>query len=82
MTPEFIKTGQILLGILILASAVGFVLHLKTKGSNETVRNLNARIKAWWGMVAVLFSALVLGRYATIIVFGFASLMALREFLT
>jgi phosphatidate cytidylyltransferase len=33
-------------------------------------------------MVAVLFSALVLGRYATIVVFGFASLMALREFLT
>jgi phosphatidate cytidylyltransferase len=82
MTPEFIKTGQILLGILILASVIGFVLHRKYHGANETVRNLNARIKAWWGMVAVLFSALVLGRYATIVVFGFASLMALREFLT
>jgi len=82
MTPEFIKTGQILLGILVLASTTGFVLHLKYGGANETVRNMNMRIKAWWAMVAVLFSALVLGRYATIVVFGFASLMALREFLT
>ncbi len=81
MTPEFIKTGQILLGILVLASTTGFALHLKY-GGNETVRNMNIRIKAWWAMVAVLFSALVLGRYATIVVFGFASLMALREFLT
>jgi phosphatidate cytidylyltransferase len=82
MTPEFIKTGQILLGILILASTTGFALHVKYGGANETVRNMNMRIKAWWAMVAVLFSALVLGRYATIVVFGFASLMALREFLT
>jgi phosphatidate cytidylyltransferase len=82
MTPEFIKTGQILLGILVLASTTGFALHLKYGGANETVRNMNMRIKAWWAMVAVLFSALVLGRYATIVVFGFASLMALREFLT
>lgn len=82
MTPEFIKTGQILLGILVLASTTGFALHVKYGGANETVRNMNMRIKAWWAMVAVLFSALVLGRYATIVVFGFASLMALREFLT
>jgi phosphatidate cytidylyltransferase len=82
MTPEFIKTGQILLGILALASTTGFALHVKYGGANETVRNMNMRIKAWWAMVAVLFSALVLGRYATIVVFGFASLMALREFLT
>lgn len=82
MTPEFIKTGQILLGILVLASTTGFALHVKYGGANETVRNMNMRIKAWWAMVAVLFSALVLGRYATIVVLGFASLMALREFLT
>lgn len=82
MTPAFIQTGQLLLAILVVASAIGFALHLKFAGTNETVRNLNARIKAWWIMVAVLFSALVLGKYATIVVFGFASFMALREFLT
>lgn len=82
MTPEFLLTGQILLAILVAASTVGFGLHVKYAGTNETVRNLNMRIKAWWIMVAVLFSALVLGRYATVVVFGFASLMALREFLT
>jgi phosphatidate cytidylyltransferase len=82
MTPAFVQTGQILLAILTMASAIGLGLHLKYTGNNETVKNLNARIKAWWVMVVVLFSAFVLGRYATIVVFGFASLMALREFLT
>jgi phosphatidate cytidylyltransferase len=82
MTPAFVQTGQILIGILVTASVVGFGLNLKFAGGNETVVNLNMRIKAWWVMAGVLFSALVLGRYATIVVFGFSSLMALREFLT
>lgn len=81
MTSEFLLTGKILLGILVLASSVGFVLKLKNP-SSDTIHNLNARIKAWWVMVFVLFSAFVLGPYATVVVFGFASLMALREFLT
>ncbi|NHZ64432.1 phosphatidate cytidylyltransferase [Massilia genomosp. 1] len=81
MTPLFMLTGQILLAILVLASSVGFVLRLRNPG-NATIINLNARINAWWIMAVVLFSALVLGRYVTIVVFGFASLMALREFLT
>ncbi|MCE3605056.1 phosphatidate cytidylyltransferase [Massilia sp. P8910] len=81
MTPQFILTGQILLAILVVASGVGFVLRLRNPGS-ATIINLNARINAWWIMAGVLFSALVLGRYVTIVVFGFASLMALREFLT
>lgn len=81
MTPEFFYAGQILLGILIVASLIGFVLKVKSP-SSDTIHNLNARIKAWWVMVLVLFSAFVLGPYATVVVFGFASLMALREFLT
>lgn len=82
LTPAFLQTGQILLGILAAASAIGFALHLKYAGGNETVRNLNARIKSWWVMAAVLFAALMLGRHVTVVVFCFSSLMALREFLT
>ena len=82
MTPAFVQTGQVLLAILVTASGIGFALKVKFAGGNETVANLNMRIKAWWVMAAVMFSALVLGRYATIIVFGFSSFMALREFLT
>ncbi|MEJ7807367.1 MAG: phosphatidate cytidylyltransferase [Telluria sp.] len=81
MTPQFLLTGNILLAILIGASLIGFVLKLKNPTS-DAIHNLNARIKAWWVMVFVLFSAFVLGAHATIVVFGFASLMALREFLT
>ena len=39
-------------GILIVASAVGYVLQKKFSpdGANSAIENLNARIKAWWIM--------------------------------
>lgn len=82
MTSTFKQTGILLLALLVIASLSGYMLHVKFAGINQTVNNLNARIRAWWLMAGVLFSALVLGPYATITVFAFSSLMALREFLT
>ena len=81
-SPYFLRTGALLLAILVLASVIGAVLHARTGGRSETVHNLNARIRAWWVMVAVLFVAMALGPLATVVVFGFSSFMALREFLT
>src|SRR5262245_59839743 len=40
------------------------------------------RLRAWWGMVAVFAFAFVLGRVATLVMFGLVSFLALREFLT
>ncbi|WP_375138986.1 phosphatidate cytidylyltransferase [Azohydromonas caseinilytica] len=82
MSPYFLRTGALLLAILVIASLIGAVLHARTGGASETVHNLNARIRAWWVMVAVLFVAMALGPLATVVVFGFSSFMALREFLT
>ena len=48
----------------------------------DTIRNLNARIRSWWLMVAVLGAAVLLGRGATVTLFAVLSFLALREFVT
>ena len=44
--------------------------------------NLNARINAWWLMVAVFGGALLVGRIASVVLFALMSFLALREFVT
>ena len=49
--------------ILVLASLIGFILKLKTRGApNSVIDNLNARINAWWIMVLVIGVVLIRGR--------------------
>jgi phosphatidate cytidylyltransferase len=71
-------------GLLILASLIGFLLSRRVTGEagRETVRNLNARIKAWWGMVAIFALAFAFGKLVTLILFGFVSFYCLREFIS
>ena len=70
--------------ILILATVIGQALkrRIAPDGSNPVIENLNARILAWWGMVALLGIAFLASRAGVIILFGFCSFAALREFLT
>lgn len=70
--------------ILILATVIGQALkrRIAPDGSNPVIENLNARILAWWGMVALLGIAFLAGRAGVIILFAFCSFAALREFLT
>lgn len=72
------------IGILSTASAVGFTLKLRAArgGPHPVIDNLNARIKAWWVMTAVIGLALLAGRGGVILLFAFASLVALREYAT
>lgn len=70
-----------LFATLVLASAIGGWLSRGGRGG-ETVANLNARIRAWWGMVAVLCVCFLVGPVATLVVFALASFFALREFVT
>jgi phosphatidate cytidylyltransferase len=71
-------------GILIIASLVGFVLQRRyaAAGPNPTIENLNSRIKAWWVMVIAIGIAFAFGKLGVIVLFAFASLAALREFVT
>lgn len=72
------------LGILLLASLIGFVLgkRVKTPEGAATVENLNARIKAWWMMVALFVIAFWFGKAVTIVLFALTSFYCLREFLS
>ncbi len=70
--------------ILCLASSIGWLLSLRVAGDGgrAVIDNLNARIRAWWGMAAVFAIAFVLGKNTTIVMFAFVSFFALLEFLT
>jgi phosphatidate cytidylyltransferase len=80
-------TGKLVagvVGLLVVASLIGWLLSLRAKsdGARATVANLNARIRAWWVMVAVFGVAIATGGIGSIVLFAFASFMAMREFLT
>jgi phosphatidate cytidylyltransferase len=70
--------------VLLVASAAGYALHrrLERDGPNPTVQNLNARIKAWWAMVALIAVAFQFGRAGVILLFAFVSFTAMREAMT
>lgn len=79
--------GTLVTGVLVLlvvASIVGFVLSRSAKSdqARATVSNLNARIRAWWVMVAVFGVAVGTGGVGSIILFFLMSFLAMREFLT
>jgi phosphatidate cytidylyltransferase len=69
---------------LALASGIGFVLarRIQSPGAQATIRNLNARIRAWWVMVLIFGLALATGGVGSLVLFGFTSFWALREFIT
>jgi len=70
--------------MLALATAIGWVLarRVRSDSGRAVVANLNARIHAWWAMVAIFSVAFVFGRIATLVLFGLISLLALREFIS
>jgi phosphatidate cytidylyltransferase len=66
--------------LLVAASLIGWALSRRKKSA--VVENLNDRIKAWWGLVLIVGSAAVLGKIAALVLFGFVSFFAFREFMT
>ena len=72
-----------ILAFLAAASAIGWLLDRRAgPDGNSGIDNLNARIRAWWVMVALIGAAFVFGKPGVIVLFAFASFAALREFLT
>lgn len=70
--------------LLFVASCVGVVLKRRAMSaiSQAVVLNLNARVKAWWGMCAVFAAAVLTGGMGSVLLFLFTSFFALREFIT
>jgi phosphatidate cytidylyltransferase len=84
MDPKMIWLFGGVVALLLVASLIGYVLSrtVKTENGRETVRNLNARIKAWWGMVAVFALAFTFGKTVTLVLFALVSFYCLREFIS
>ena len=77
----------LLLVVLSFASSISFILMRRYKRQHQGslssgLINLNARINAWWIMVAIIGIAFAFGKNGVIILFLLASLAAFREFLT
>jgi len=70
-------------GLLLLASLIGWLLKLRAgPGPHSVIDNLNARINAWWVMVAVIGFAFLFGNTGVVVLFYCVSFYALREFMT
>jgi phosphatidate cytidylyltransferase len=70
--------------LLAVASLIGWILRrrLGEDQSSTVIDNLNARIRAWWVMVAIFTAAFLIGTNATLFLFALISFFALREFIT
>jgi phosphatidate cytidylyltransferase len=72
-----------IVALLALSSAITFLLKRRSGGGeNKVIANLDARVKAWWVMVAVFSLAIATGGIGSVILFGLVSFFALREFIT
>ena len=82
--PVFVTVTACVIAFLALCTAIGFVLarHVSAPAARDTVANLNARIRSWWGIVFVFGAALVFGRVVTLVLFAILSFLAFREFMS
>jgi len=71
-------------GILIALTVLGEILRARQPldEPNPVLDTYMTRVQSWWGMVAFIGAALLLGKPGIMTLFAFASFAALREFLT
>ncbi|MEM7752245.1 MAG: phosphatidate cytidylyltransferase [Pseudomonadota bacterium] len=84
MIPDLVLLFTGIVGLLMLATLIGGVLSktYSADGESAVIENLNARIRAWWGMVILIGIAFLAGRLGVVILFALCSFAALREFVT
>jgi phosphatidate cytidylyltransferase len=82
--PEVLYIVGGVFAFLALASLAGWIISksIRSEKALPTIKNLNARIRAWWVMAIIFFSAMAVGKTGAYILFGFISFWALREFVT
>ncbi len=84
MDPTLLTLFAGLVVILGTASITGRVLarRVTSPGGRATVDNLNARIRAWWLMIAIFALAFTFGKAVTLVLFALTSFYCLREFIS
>ena len=70
--------------ILVALTFLGEVLRARQEDgtTNPVLDTYMTRVQRWWGMVALIGIAALLGKVGLTLLFAFASFAALREFLT
>jgi len=71
-----------ILAVLMLGSVSGWLLKLFVahQQPHAVIDNVIVRVQAWWVIAALVGLALLAGRIGVCLLFAFASLIALREF--
>ncbi|HKM85185.1 MAG TPA: phosphatidate cytidylyltransferase [Terriglobales bacterium] len=84
LDPQLVWAFSGVLCLLAVSSLIGLALKaaIKKPEAQATIRNLNARIGAWWVMSAIFGLTLVIGQIGSLVLFGIMSLLALREYVT
>lgn len=84
ITSDALAVAKAILATLILGSGVAILLKLRiAKGQpHAAIDNIIIRVNAWWVMAGLVGVAFLAGRVWVYLLFGLASLLALREFLT
>lgn len=82
--PEVSNLLVVILGVLVTASIIGWILarRVKTESAKATVKNLNQRVNSWWIMTGVFVASLAAGKTGSVLIFAFMSFLALREYIT
>jgi phosphatidate cytidylyltransferase len=84
LDPRLLWACAGILALLIVATLVGIVLKavVKNPSMQETIDNLNRRIRAWWVMCLIFGLTLLAGPTGSLVLFGLISFLALREYVT
>jgi len=80
--PQLVSMFLVVFGMLSTASTVCWILLKRSSSKSEVLKNLAARIKAWWIMIGIFLIAICTGGIASLVLFAFVSFLALREFIT
>ena len=81
------RTLSLVGGVMLLlgaATAIGWFLQRRADSGLDPaiIESFRTRIRAWWILVTALAAAFLIGKIATVILFGLISFWALREFIT
>jgi phosphatidate cytidylyltransferase len=72
--------------LVLLSAATGVVQIIKHRPESgldmAIIETFQQRIRSWWILFSVLVAAFYIGQTATVVLFGFISFWALREFIT
>lgn len=82
-----VVTWGLLGGVLVLLIVATIVVGILRRRHGERfnpdiVESFSGRLRAWWLLFAGLAAAMILGKTATIVLFGMISFWTLREFIT